>query len=278
MIRKIRFDGLDSVEIVTPVLRAVVVYEIGPRIAFFGKPDGANLLYWEKDGMERNGWKLYGGHRVWLTRPMADESEDTYLPDNDVCDVVVSDDAVTVTAPANPVNCLSKGMEIRVVSDDTIMVRNFVRNEGGLIYSGGVWSPTCIAPDGTQIVIPLGQDDVTWDVVRIAIPRVFAGNTTQLEDDQVEFRGNDLVVTPKGRTVKRVCSAPKGKVILKTADCTFEKYAPYNRLLRYPFEGCNVACFVGNDNFMGELESFGGETDIIPGAEADNTEYWSLKY
>ena len=28
---------------------------------------------------------------------------------------------------------------------------------------------------------------------------------------------------------------------------------------------------------MGELETFGGETDIAPGAETDNLEYWSLR-
>lgn len=277
MIEKIKYDGLDAVELLSGKLRAVIVYEIGPRIAFFGKQDGDNLLYWDKDGMERNGWKLYGGHRVWLTRPLADESEDTYYPDNDACKLQVFDEKIIVTAPENPINHLSKGMEIELVSDDTMMVRNFVRNDGALIYSGGVWSPTCVIPDNSQMIIPLGQDNITWDVVRIVIPRVFAGNSTQLEDDQVIFKGNDLVVTPNGRTLKRVCCAPKGKVILKSKGCVFEKYSPYNKLLKYPFEGCNVACFVGQNNFMGELETFGGETDIIPGAEASNIEYWSLK-
>ena len=277
MINRTKYDGFDSVEIISDKMRAVVVYEIGPRIAFFGKPKGKNLLYWKKDGMERNGWKLYGGHRVWLTRPMADESEDTYLPDNDPCSLEIQNNTVIVTSPENSVNHLVKGMEIELVSENTIKVRNFVRNKGGLIYSGGVWSPTCIVPDDTQMIIPLGQEDATWDVVRIVIPRVFAGNTTQLEDSQVKFQGNDLVVTPAGKTMKRVCCAPKGKVILKSKEYTFEKYSPYNKLLKYPFEGCNVACFVGPENFMGELETFGGETDIPPGAEADNTEYWSLR-
>ena len=147
MINRTKYDGFDSVEIISDKMRAVVVYEIGPRIAFFGKPKGKNLLYWKKDGMERNGWKLYGGHRVWLTRPMADESEDTYLPDNDPCSLEIQNNTVIVTSPENSVNHLVKGMEIELVSENTIKVRNFVRNKGGLIYSGGVWSPTCIVPD-----------------------------------------------------------------------------------------------------------------------------------
>ena len=61
MIKKIKYDGFDAVEISTAVLKAVLIYEIGPRIAFFGKAGEENLLYWDKDGIARNSWKLYGG-------------------------------------------------------------------------------------------------------------------------------------------------------------------------------------------------------------------------
>lgn len=276
MIKKVKFDNLDAVEITTDTIKAVLVYEIGPRIAYFGKTGDENLLYWEKDGISRDDWKLYGGHRVWMTRPYADESEDTYLSDNEPCALELSENKVVATAPAHSVSKLERGMEVEVISDNQIRVRNFIKNAGSLIYSGGVWSPTCVVPDGKQLVIPLGDDNASWDIVRVVIPRVFAGNTTKLEDDQAVFEGNNLVVTPKGRTLKRCCSAPKGKVLLKCNGYTFEKYSPYNRLLRYPFEGCNVACFVGQDNFMAELETFGGESEIIPGAITQNTEFWSI--
>ena len=276
MIKRVQFDGYDAVEISTAAIKAVLVYEVGPRIAFFGKADGPNLLYWDKEGPSRNGWKLLGGHRVWLTRPMADESEDTYQPDNARCSMELNETKVVATAAANSVNQLERGMEVEIISENQLRVRNFVKNVGDLIYSGGVWSPTCINPNGKQIIIPLGVDDVSWDLVRIVIPLVFAGNHTSLEDDQAAFLGNNLVITPKGRTLKRCCCAPKGKVLLKCDGYTFEKYAPYNKLMRYPFEGCNIACFVGKDNFMAEMESFGGESEIIPGDVIDNVEYWSI--
>jgi hypothetical protein len=276
VIRDVNFDGFDAVELSTSAFRAVLVYEIGPRIAFFGKTNGENLLYWNRNKVTRNEWKLYGGHRVWLTRPMADEAEDTYLSDNARCALEISGAKVTTTSPAHPVNCLERGMELEIVSESCLRVRNFISNRGSLIYSGGVWSPTCVVPDGRQIIIPLGDDNASWDVVRVVIPRVFAGNSTTLEDNQAVFTGNDLVVTPTGRVLKRCCSAPKGKVLLKCDGYIFEKYSPYDKLLRYPFDGCNVACFVGKDNFMAELETFGGESDIPPGKTIENTEYWSV--
>ncbi|MDP3447340.1 MAG: hypothetical protein Q8S22_04680 [Eubacteriales bacterium] len=276
MIKKIQFDGFDALEISTSALKAILVYEVGPRIAFFGKADGPNLLYWDKDGPSRNGWKLFGGHRVWLTRPMADESEDTYLPDNSCCSIELTETKAIAIAKPDSYTHLERGMEVEIISENQIRVRNFVKNSGDLIYSGGVWSPTCVDPDGKQIVIPLGVDDTSWDIVRIVIPRVFAGNHTVLEDDQAAFEGNDLVITPKGRTLKRCCCAPKGKVLLKCDGYTFEKYTPYNKLFQYPFEGCNVACFVGMNNFMAEMESFGGESEVIPGEVIENIEYWSI--
>ncbi len=77
-IKEILFEGHKAVEIITDHLRLVVVTEFGPRIAFFGKPDGDNLLLWAPGEYMREKWDLAGGHRVWVTRPGADENEDTY--------------------------------------------------------------------------------------------------------------------------------------------------------------------------------------------------------
>jgi hypothetical protein len=276
-ITKTQFDGLEAVEIVTDQVRAILIHEIGPRIAFLGKPSGENLLYWDKEAVSRGDWKLRGGHRVWMTRPYADESVDTYIADNERCKLAILDGCVTATAPVNPVNAMERGMEISVLQDGSLQVTNSITNKGDLIYSGGVWSPTCVVPDGKRLRIPLGAEEhVSWDVVRIVAPLVFAGNTSVLEDDQCCFAGNDLVVEPKGTVFKRACSARKGKVILECGGYNFEKYSPYNKLFRYPFEGCNTAVFVGKDNWMAELETFGGESEILPGDTIKNTEFWSL--
>lgn len=277
MIRKTIYDGFEAVEIATKSIKAVLVYEIGPRIAHFGKIDGENLLYWNKTEVTRGNWKLYGGHRVWLTRPFADESEDTYIADNDPCNVQIFDNKVIATTIVSETNCLQRGMEIEIVSENELRVRNFVKNCGNLIYSGGVWSPTCINPVGKKMIIPLGDKDASWDVVKIAIPLKFAGNETILQDEQAEFDGNNLIVTPLGRVLKRVCLAKQGKVILDCGNYSFVKFSKYNKLLKYPFDGCNTAVFVGNNNFMGELETYGGESEICPNETIDNVEIFSIE-
>ena len=134
------FNGLEGYEAVSGPWRMVAICQCGPRIAYLGAEE--NLLYWETPGVVRGEWHLHGGHRVWLTRPMADESEDTYLGDNEPCGVTVEGNTLTLEAPAHPVNRLARGMKITALENGRFRVTNYVRNDGDLIYSGGVWSPT----------------------------------------------------------------------------------------------------------------------------------------
>lgn len=272
------FDGLEGYSMTSGNWELIVISECGPRIAFLGEKGGENLLYWDKKGVIRGEYHLMGGHRVWISRPMADESEDTYLSDNAPCDVAIDGNTITVTSPAHPVHQLERGMKIEVLEEGCFRVTNFVKNCGGLIYSGGVWSPTCIVPDGRVLRVPLGEDDTTWDIVKVVIPRVFAGNTIRLDDPQVTFEGNDMVVHPQGMVCKRCVCAPKGTIEMTWPEkgIKFTKQVPYQRFGRYPLDGCNLAVFVGLDNWMAEMESFAPEQPIIPGETVKHSEMWRL--
>lgn len=277
-IQPIALNGLQGLAITTAAFRMVVITEIGPRIAWFSKPGGANLLYWDPDAVTRGAWKLYGGHRVWLTRPLADESEDTYLPDNDPCAVTYHRDGVDIAAPASPTNRIARGMEIRLLNEAQVRVRNTLHNEGTLLYAAGVWSPTCVVAD-KPIRIPLGcpEREPTWDVVYMAIPRVFAGNVTSLGDGSAVFSGDTLLLTPQGRCVKRCVRAEKGEIRLCCEGFDFVKRVTFHPDARYPLNGCNLAAFIGADNWMAEMETFGGERAIKPGETIGHDEIWSLE-
>lgn len=276
-VRKTTFDGLDAVELTTDRCRMIVLTGAGPRIAWFSKPDGENLLYWDKNGAQRGAWRLYGGHRVWLTRPMADESEDTYLPDNDPCAVTIVGDGLDVFAPPAQANRIARGMRIRALPDGRVSVTNCLRNEGDMLYAGGVWSPTCVVAE-RPIEIPLGspEPDTAWDVVYMAIPRVFAGNVTRLDDDSVTMCGDVLTLTPKGRCVKRCVRAEQGVVQLRCEGYVFRKSVVFRPDARYPLRGCNIAAFIGADNWMAEMETYGGERAIKPGETAEHEEMWEI--
>lgn len=279
-IQQTRFDGFDGVELRTGCWRMVLVTDCGPRIAFLGRAEESrNILYWDKDAVTRGLWKLHGGHRVWLTRPYADESEDTYAEDNLPCLIHMGESVVTVTAPAHPFTRLVRGMRVEVVDENSFRVTNFIRNEGDMISSGGVWSPTCINPTDKIIRIPLGEEDSTWDIVKILIPRKFAGNIGRMDDPQVSFTADEMVVIPDGGLCKRCVCAPKGLISMDwlEAGLRFTKQVTYQRAARYPLDGCNIAVFVGQDNWMGELETYGPEQSIRPGETIENAELWRLE-
>ena len=274
------FDGLACVTLYTGRMRLVLVMGAGPRIAYLGAgPEEKNILYWQKDGMVRGDWSLMGGHRVWLTRPMADESEDTYAGDCEPCRVDREQDGVTVTAPPHPFTRLERGIRVRVLGETSFEVANFIKNTGPLVYSGGVWSPTCVNPKGRTFYGPLGDEGASWDMVRIVIPRVFAGNVTQVEDPQVTFEGNDMVVRSMGRVTKRCVGAPKGEVSMLWPEekLKFTKKAEYVRDGNYPLGGCNVAVFIGENDWMGEMETFGAEQTVRPGETIWNREVWTVQ-
>lgn len=280
MIKEIIFDGFKAIEIETKSWKLIAVYECGPRIAFLGKKDSDdNILYWDKNGVKNGDWVLHGGHRVWITRPYADESVDTYTSDNEECLVEIDGYNVNLTSPKHDFTNLSRGIKISIIDNNKFEVTNFIKNDGSLIYSGGVWSPTCINPNGKVIKVPLGEDDTTWDIVKIVIPRVFAGNKVLLNDEQVSFTEKEMIIKPNNVITKRCVSAPKGTVYCEWEEkgIKFSKTSDYIKDGKYPLDGCNIAVFVGENNWMAEMETFGVEQSIKPQETILNKEVWLLE-
>ena len=115
--------------------------------------------------------------------------------------------------------------------------------------------------------------------MKIVIPRKFAGNTVLLNDPQVTFSEEAMSVVPEGIVSKRCVKAPQGKIsaVWEEKSLTFTKHSAYTPNGNYPNDGCNIAVFVGLNNWMVELETFGVEQPIIPGQTVSNEETWELE-
>ena len=262
----------------TPRMRVGIVTDCGPRIAFLGKPDGANLLFQDTEDRGRGDWRLMGGHRVRPTRPGADESEDAYRPDNAPCEVEIEDDVLTAVAPTDDLLRIRRGIRVTPLGDGSLSVENFITNAGDMLYSGGVWALTCTEPaQGRRYGIPLG-DGSCWDCFRIVMFRSWGGgHTSRFDDPQIRFTEDMLLVDPQGIETKRMIEAPRGIIAMDAPDqdTTFLKKTAYDREARYPL-GCNMAFYVGPDNFMVEMETLGPEVTLRPGETAHNVEQWLL--
>jgi hypothetical protein len=277
--RKMDFEGCAALELTSPRLRLVVTLDRGPRIAFFGRPDGENLLYWTTSNKGDYGdWRLHGGHRVWTTRPMADESEDAYAADNDPCDLTEAGGLTTLTGNLHPFLKTRRGVTIRALDDDAVEVTSFVRNEGPMLYSGGVWGLTCILPRrGMTVGIPLGDRRLEWDLVRVVFARRWASHTARVDDPQIRFNEDFMIVEPQGVETKRMLWAPHGIMAMTwpQKNLSYIKRSQSEPGAQYP-QGCNLGVYVGAGNSMVELETMAPERTLARGETAVNVETWRL--
>jgi hypothetical protein len=276
-VRDIEHAGYAALELVARGTRLVVVHAIGPLIAWFGRVGGANLLFWDDRGEHRRGdWRLYGGHRLWTTRPGADEAEDSYAPDNEPCVVRRVKDGAIVTA-RSALTRVEKSLALRW-RDGEWMIEHRIRNTSVMLWSGGAWALTCTRPrKATRYRIPLDGGNPEWDVLTMVIPRRWGGNhTSRVADPQVILGEHTLDIRPRGVETKRMLFAPLGTLeMIDPEDGQFGKTAAVIRGGSYPL-ATNVAFYIGAKNFMVELETMSPVVTLAPGEMITHVERWRL--
>lgn len=277
MIRETSFAGLEALELSDGSIRMLVVSSVGPRIAHFALIDRDNLLAWDDDGVHRRkDWRLYGGHRLWLTRPGADEGEETYAPDNARCTVRELPGGVAVTAPPDPAQ-LQRTIEVHADGPHW-RIRHRVRNVGDMLWSGGAWALTCTRPlPETVYRVPLDRGPAGWDVVTLILPRRWGGgHTSALVDPQIELTEEALLARSLGTEAKRMISAPRGTIEMHDpARGLFSKTATFDRHASYPL-GTNLAIYLAPRSFMVEMETMGPLVTLVPDEELVHDEVWTI--
>lgn len=280
-ISAVEHSGLAAIEIVERRTRVVIVHAIGPRIAWFGFVDRDNLLFWDEAGQHTRGdWRLYGGHRLWTTRPGADESEEAYSPDNRPCRVRELGGGIAVVAPPDR-SQLEKTLVVRADGPDWI-VEHRIRNTGDMLWSGGAWALTCTAPRtgtrGTRYHIPLDGGDPRWDLFTMVVPRRWGGtHRSRLADPQFQILEDEIVIRARGAEAKRMVFAPRGT--LRMSDPLrgeLTKRAAPVRGGAYPL-GTNLAVYLAPQSFMVELETMSPIVTLSPGASLSHVERWTLR-
>jgi hypothetical protein len=273
--REIDFRGHHGLELVAGDVTMVVVTSVGPRIAWFGRTGGENLLFWDDEGAHQQGaWRMYGGHRLWLTRPLADESDETFAPDNEPCRIERTRDGVSVcaTPSGSPIErSLSIGER-----DGRWTIRHGLRNTGELLWSGGAWALTCTLPHrDSRYRIPLGGMSKAWDVATILIPMRWGTHTSRLDDDQFTFSADAMEFRAQNDEAKRMVLAPHGRIELRDHRGVFRKTSPFEIDARYPL-ATNLAVYLAPRAAFVELESMSPQRTLYPGDALAHLETWTL--
>jgi hypothetical protein len=279
VIKRIKFEGLEAIELRTSSLRVVALTAKGPRLAFWGRPGGDNLLLWQPGKYRRGEWDLMGGHRLWVARPGADEAEETYAADNQPCSVELHKDGFTVTAPVDPVLLTRRGFTVTARASGGIELGHFVTNCSAMLWSGGLWAITSTLPTAdTTYTVPLG-DGSDWDYATIVAVKKWGHNQGRktFHDPQFELTDDAFCLIPGGVESKRMLKADPGIIGMHVPEqkLVFAKRAPYQPDGTYPL-GTNLALYIGKDNFMAEMESMGPAVTLKPGQTLKHRETWLL--
>lgn len=278
-VQRVTFEGAAAVELTAPGLRLVAVYDKGPRIAFWGRPNGDNLLLWPTSA-GRGDWRMMGGHRIWITLPGGDHTEDTYEPDNDPCEVELFDDGFKLTGKKSPIHCTRRGFEVRLQDDDRVTVDNFLINSGDMLFSGGIWALTVTPPksgNNRRYGVPLG-DGSKWNTATVVLHHTWGGHDPVkggFNDPQFSYTSDMLLINPSGNENKRMIRADHGIIAMRDQKLgvTFAKRVVYQPAATYPLS-TNVSVYVNED--MVEMETLGPQETLKPDAELHHIETWVL--
>lgn len=277
-IQEIEYAGQRGVELVESGVRMITLFTIGPRIAWFGWREHESVLYWDSHEEHRRGaWRLYGGHRLWTTRPLSDESEEIYEPDNAPCRLERIPDGVRLVARPSAL-ALEKTLAI-TARDGQWTIEHQLRNVGALLWSGGAWALTCTAPrEHTVYRIPLGGGPPGWDVTTLVIPtRWGGGHTSRLDDPQITLTADAMEIRAREDESKRMVFAPQGLLEMRDPERgLFRKHARLEPDASYPL-ATNLAVYVGPRRFMVELETMSPLRALAPGAVLSHVETWTME-
>jgi hypothetical protein len=146
-----------------------------------------------------------------------------------------------------------------------------------MLWSGGIWCLTATLPnDSCSYGIPLG-DGTEWDVFNLVIAKKWAGHTSLINDQQLQFTEDCLIIDPHGRESKRMLQAPRGIIGMtdRSEKITFLKQTSYFPDARYPL-GTNLAFYIAPQNIMMEMESMSPQRVLRPGEQMTTVERWIL--
>ena len=247
-----------------------VALEFGIRVVHLSCPGMENLYYVQPADLSDNfitekGWRLYGGHRMWL----APESADSYYPDNDPVSYTVEGNSVLVTQNPDPWLQLRKSLRI-TFADGTVRLDHSFENLSDETRIGASWGVNTLDGGGEAEIVFAGERGYNpkrvvslWGHTNLHDPRLhFTADSLKATHMQVpEYLKVGLYVNP-GKAVLR----NKGQQLTITFDA--------QSLESYMDNGCNFELYLCA-KFM-ELESLGVRTEIQPGQSACHSEVWQL--
>lgn len=244
----------------------------GIRIAYLSYKGSKNLFFEQPRDMTAlttpNGWRVYGGHRLWI----APESKDIYYPDNEPISCLVEEDKLIIRQKTDPWINADKTLVISFLSDNSLEINHIVKNVGLQSRTFSVWPVTSVDAGGVER-IPLHYAESGC----APLHKITTWYYTSLGDERAEYKRDLITLThrPSDKLYKIGVGHPAGPITYTNKGVVFEKSFEILNDLEYP-DG-NVSYETYMCNYMVELESLSPLYTVDVGQSAEYKEIWTLK-
>jgi hypothetical protein len=256
-------------------LTIIITGDIGPRIIFFGTPQGTNQFYEvEEDSGQTGGtnFRFYGGHRFW-TAP--EDRIRTYIPDNSSVKIVIDKNRLIASGNSEP-NGIQKTVEIEPQENaHQVKITHTLENKGDQPLELAPWGLSMMHAGGTAI-IPLPPKVSHADHLTPTLSYALWGYTDITDsrwgwgEQFVFLRQDEHIEAPQ----KLGLHSGQNWAAYLNHGTLFIKMTKYNKETTYPDYGSHWEFFT--NNYFLELETLGGLSVIQPGQQVTHVEYWAL--
>ena len=250
-----------------------VALDFGIRVVHLSCIGCENLFYVQpadlSDGfITDDGWKLHGGHRIW----MAPESDDSYYPDNVPVSWEVTPDGVLITQDVDPILQIRKRLHISFLTDGGIELEQSIKNVSDQPLDGASWGVNTLDGGGVAVINFTNNDKKGYTPHRV----VSLWSDTNLHDPRLSF--DKLALTarhmPLEDYLKIGLYCIEGKAVFENKGQRMTLLFDSAPLASYPDNGCNFELYMCKE-FM-ELETMGTKAHLLPGESTSHKETWYL--
>ena len=248
-----------------------VPLNFGLRISYLSYKGSDNLMFEHPSNSTKfttdNGWRLYGGHRLWI----APEGDESYYPDNEPISYTVYDDKVVFTQKRDPWIDVIKSFEISFTKDGLVKIEHKITNVADKVKRFAPWSVTTLAGGGVEF-IPLKEPTSTYTPKY----RLSMWRNAFLNDSRLEFLNNGIRITHEENRepCKIGVGHPDKSVTYTNKGVIFEKIINVIENATYPDGDVSFETYLIGE--FAELETLAPLSDVEPNKTVCHTETWRL--
>lgn len=252
------------------IIEIAVPVSFGLRVGYFSFVGSENVFFEQPSDMldfnTAEGWKIRGGHRLWL----APDQNATYYPDNEPITYEIDHDEIILTQKEDTWFKVIKRFKISM-EENRLHIKHEVTNTGTCPLEVSLWSISVMAPGGVEI-IPLE----TGEGGMAPISRFSFWDHTNPGDSRAEYRKDRIILKhqPISDRYKIGVGHPVSPVRYELNETVFLKHFDVKKEQRYPDGNVSFETFMSQ--YMVEIESLSPMLTIQPEETAEHQEVWEL--